>query len=245
MAGHSKWANIRHRKERADQKRGKIWSKISRAIITAARAGGGDPTSNLSLRYAIIEARAANMPKDTIERAIKKGAGGGEGEDYSEVRYEGYGPAGVAMMVDALTDNRARTAPDLRHIFSRHGGNLGENGCVSFMFEQKGVIVIDAARIEEDALMELALEAGAQDVERQGDAWVVTTAPTDYLAVREALESAGVEPESSELTMEATTVVSLSGEDAEKIQKLVDALEDNDDVQKVYTNHEAGEPADA
>lgn len=243
MAGHSKWANIKHRKERADQKRGKMWSKISRAIITAAKAGGGDPASNLTLRYAIIEARAANMPKDTIERAIKKGSGGGEGEDYAEIRYEGYGPAGVAVMVDTLTDNRSRTAPDLRHIFSKHGGNLGENGCVSFMFEQKGVIVIEADRIEEDTLMELSLDAGAQDVEQQGDAWVVTTSPTDYLSVRDALEAAGIEPVSSELTMDPTNVVSLASEDADKIQRLVDALEDNDDVQKVYTNHELADAA--
>ena len=243
MAGHSKWANIKHRKERADQKRGKMWSKISRAIITAAKAGGGDPASNLTLRYAIIEARAANMPKDTIERAIKKGSGGGEGEDYAEIRYEGYGPAGVAVMVDTLTDNRSRTAPDLRHIFSKHGGNLGENGCVSFMFEQKGVIVIEADRIEEETLMELSLDAGAQDVEQQGDAWVVTTSPTDYLSVRDALEAAGIEPVSSELTMDPTNIVSLASEDADKIQRLVDALEDNDDVQKVYTNHELADAA--
>jgi len=243
MAGHSKWANIKHRKAAVDKKRGKIWSKCSRAIISAARTGGGDPATNLALRYAVLEAKAANMPKDTIERAIAKGAGETTGDNYENVRYEGYGPAGVAIVIDALTDNRARTAPDLRSTLSKYGGNLGANGCVSYIFEQKGVITVDDGSVGEERLMELALEAGADDIQREEGAFVVTTPPTEFLTVKEALDSAGVETASAELTMVANTSVALGNDESQRLMKLIDALEDLDDVQKVYTNAEFGDAA--
>lgn len=243
MAGHSKWANIKHRKAAVDKKRGKIWSKCSRAIITAARNGGGDPASNLPLRYAVLEAKAANMPKDTIERAIAKGAGEIGGDNYENARYEGYGPAGIAVVVDALTDNRARTAPDLRAAFTKHGGNLGTSGCVSYIFEQKGVITLDHDAVSEERLMEIALEAGAEDIQREEGVFIVTTPPTEFLTVKEALDNAGVETASAELTMVANTTVQVGGADATRLMKLVDALEDLDDVQKVYTNAEVDDDA--
>ncbi|MBX3353045.1 MAG: YebC/PmpR family DNA-binding transcriptional regulator [Phycisphaeraceae bacterium] len=243
MAGHSKWANIKHRKAAVDKKRGKVWSKCSRAIITAARNGGGDPASNLPLRYAVLEAKAANMPKDTIERAIAKGAGELGGDNYENARYEGYGPSGVAVVVDALTDNRARTAPDLRAAFTKHGGNLGTSGCVSYIFEQRGVITLEDSSVTEERLMEIALEAGADDIQREEGVFIVTTPPTEFLAVKEALDSAGVETASAELTMVANTTVQLGAADAAKLLKLVDALEDLDDVQKVYTNAEIDDDA--
>lgn len=243
MAGHSKWANIKHRKAAVDKKRGKVWSKCSRAIITAARNGGGDPASNLPLRYAVLEAKAANMPKDTIERAIAKGAGELGGDNYENARYEGYGPSGVAVVVDALTDNRARTAPDLRAAFTKYGGNLGTSGCVSYIFEQKGVITLDDDSVAEERLMEIALEAGADDIQREEGVFIVTTPPTEFLTVKEALDNAGVETASAELTMVAGTSVQLGGPDAAKLLKLIDALEDLDDVQKVYTNAEIDDDA--
>ncbi|MEL7089855.1 MAG: YebC/PmpR family DNA-binding transcriptional regulator, partial [Planctomycetota bacterium] len=171
MAGHSKWANIRHRKGRQDAKRSKVWSKCSRAIIVAAKNGGGDPAMNLTLRYAIDEAKAANMPKDTIQKAIDKGSGDGDGNSYEEIRYEGYGPGGVAVMLDLLTDNRNRTASELRHLFEKYNGNLGATGCVAYLFEQKGEIYLEKSKIEEEALMDLALEAGAEDIEGDSEAW--------------------------------------------------------------------------
>jgi YebC/PmpR family DNA-binding regulatory protein len=243
MAGHSKWANIKHRKAAVDKKRGKIWSKCSRAIISAARTGGPDPATNLPLRYAVLEARAANMPKDTIERAIAKGAGETGGDNYENVRYEGYGPAGVAIVIDALTDNRARTAPDLRATLSKYGGNLGANGCVSYIFEQKGVITLDDSAVSEDRLMEVALDAGAEDIQREEGAFVVTTPPTEFLAVKEALDGAGLETLSAELTMVANTNVALDADASQRLMKLIDALEDLDDVQKVYTNAEFDDAA--
>lgn len=236
MAGHSKWANIKHRKARQDAARGKMWSKCSRAIIVAAKNGGGDPAMNLTLRYAIDEARAANMPKDTIEKAVKKGAGETEGESYEETRYEGYGAGGVAVIVDCLTDNVNRTAPEVRKIFEKGGGNLGKPGAVSFGFHQRGLLMIDAAKTTEDQLMELALEAGAEDVVESGGAWEVTCAPTDFMAVREALEAAGIEPDSAEITMIPESTVACDEKTAEKVMRLVDAFEEHDDVQKVYTN---------
>ncbi|NNM27708.1 MAG: YebC/PmpR family DNA-binding transcriptional regulator [Phycisphaerales bacterium] len=236
MAGHSKWANIKHRKARQDAARGKMWSKCSRAIIVAAKNGGGDPAMNLTLRYAIDEARAANMPKDTIEKAVKKGAGETEGESYEETRYEGYGAGGVAVIVDCLTDNVNRTAPEVRKIFEKGGGNLGKPGAVSFGFQQRGLLMIDAAKTTEDQLMELALEAGAEDVVESGGAWEVTCAPTDFMAVREALEAAGIEPDSAEITMIPESTVACDEKTAEKVMRLVDAFEEHDDVQKVYTN---------
>lgn len=237
MAGHSKWANIKHRKAKVDAKRGKAWSKCARAIIVAAKEGGGDPASNLSLRYAVEEAKAANMPKDTIERAIKKGAGELEGETYEHVRYEGYGPSGVAIIADCLTDNRNRTAPEMRTVFSKYGGNLGATGCVAYMFEPRGLITLDAEGAPgEDKMMEIALEAGAEDVELDEGVWTITTSPTELLTVKEALEGAGLTLASSELTMLPANTVAVSGADAEKVLALMDALEDNDDVQKVYAN---------
>lgn len=242
MAGHSKWANIKHRKARVDAAKGKIWSKCSRAIIVAAKQGGADPEMNLALRYAIDEAKAANVPKDNIERAIKKGAGETGGADYEDVRYEGYGPAGVAIIADVLTDNRNRTAPEMRAIFGKYGGNLGATGCVSYMFEQKGVITIDDENSPgEEQLMEIALEAGAEDVEHEQGMWTVTTTPSDYLPVREAIEQAGITMTSSALTMVPGNTVLVSGSDASKVLRLMDALEDHDDVQKVHANFDIPE----
>jgi len=238
MAGHSKWANIKHRKARQDAVKGKMWSKCSKAIMVAARQGGADPDANLALRYAIIEAKAANMPKDTIERAIKKGAGETGGADFESIRYEGYAAGGVAVIVDALTDNRNRTAPEVRAAFSKHGGNMGENGCVAFMFDQRGVITVEDQHTSEDQIMELAVEAGADDVEHEEGAWTITTDPTLYLDVKAALDDAGIETASSEITMVASNTAALSAGDAGKVLKLIDTLEDLDDVQKVYTNAE-------
>lgn len=236
MAGHSKWANIKHRKGRQDEKRGKLWSKISRQIIVAARAGGGDPTANLALRYAIDDARAANMPKDTIANAIKKGTGEAGGAAYESVVYEGYGPGGVAFLVHSLTDNRSRTAPEMRKLFERGGGQLGATNCVAYLFEQKGTFSIPAGKIDEDSLMELALEAGAEDVSRQGDFFEITCEPSAFGVVKEALAKKGIETTSAEIAMIAKATVSLDVETARKALQLMEALEDHDDVQHVYTN---------
>jgi len=240
MAGHSKWANIKHKKAREDAKRGKIWSKCSKAIMVAAKNGGPDPATNLALRYAIDEAKSANMPKDNIERAVNKGAGiGNDGASFEEVRYEGYGPAGVAFIVDCLTDNRQRTAPDVRSLFAKAGGNLGTANSVAFMFESKGQIFLEQSAASEEQLMELALEAGAEDINRDDDAWTVTTAPEDYLAVKEAIQNAGIEISSSELTMRPTNDAPVAGDEVTKVVRLIDNLEDHDDVQKVFTNMDA------
>lgn len=242
MAGHSKWANIKHRKERQDKKKGKIWSKCSRAIIAAARAGGPDPSANLTLRYAVDEAKYANMPKDTIKRAIEKGAGAAGGEDFVSITYEGYGPCGIAIVVDALTDNRNRTAPEIRSIFTKAGGNMGATGCVSHMFTTRGQILVKGDA-DEDALMEAALEAGAEDVESPEDpteddpgAWTVLTTPAEFATVKDALESAGFEIIDAEIGKFPETTTELAASDAKKLLNMVDALEDCDDVQKVYTN---------
>ena len=237
MAGHSKWANIKHRKARQDAVKGKLWSKCSRAIIVAAKAGGGDPEMNLTLRYAIDEARAANMPKDTIEKAIKKGSGeSGEAANYEEVRYEGYGPGGVAIIVDCLTDNLNRTAPEMRTIFEKYGGNLGKPGAVAFGFSSKGLIVIEASKVSEDTLMEIAIEAGADDVAESGGAWEVTCDPADFIAVKEVIIAAGIEPDSAELTMIPANTVDCDANTGAKVMRLIDAIEEHDDVQKVYSN---------
>jgi YebC/PmpR family DNA-binding regulatory protein len=241
VAGHSKWANIKHRKERQDKKRGKVWSKCSRAIIAAARAGGGDPGSNLTLRYAIDEAKYSNMPKDTIKRAIDKGAGSAGGDAFEAITYEGYGPGGIAVIVDALTDNRARTAPEVRSIFSKFGGNLGATGCVGFMFETKGQIMVSGS-IGEDVVMDAALEAGADDVESPEPSdddpgvWTIFTGPADFASVKEAIEAAGIEIIDAEITKIPADLVALDDGKARSVLKLVDALEDSEDVQKVYTN---------
>jgi len=237
MAGHSKWANIKHRKARQDAIKGKTWSKCSRAIIVAARNGGGDPSANLTLRYAIDEARAANMPKDTIEKAIKKGSGElTSGETYEELRYEGYGPGGVAVIVDCLTDNPNRTAPEMRKFFEKAGGNLGKPGAVSHGFTHRGLLLIEADRVDEDDLMERALEAGAEDVQEVGGAWEISCDPAQFAGVRDALEATGLEFDSAELTWVPHMTVPCDAELAEKVMRLVDTLEENDDVQKVYTN---------
>ncbi|TVQ54578.1 MAG: YebC/PmpR family DNA-binding transcriptional regulator [Phycisphaerales bacterium] len=239
MAGHSKWANIKHRKARQDAVKGKMWSKCSRAIIIAAKNGGGDPEMNLTLRYAIEDAKAANMPKDNIEKAIKKGSGElDSGESYQEIRYEGYGPGGVAVIVDCLTDNVNRTAPEMRKIFEKGGGNLGKPGAVAFGFAPKGVIVIEADKVEEEKLMEIVLEAGAEDVADSGGAWEVTCEPTNFIPVRQALEKAGITPDSAELTMIPANTIECDEELAGKVMRLVDTLEDHDDVQNVYHNAE-------
>ena len=243
MAGHSKWANIRHRKGRQDAKRSKIWSKCSRAIIVAAKNGGGDPTMNLTLRYAIDEAKAANMPKDTIQKAIDKGSGDGDGANYEEIRYEGYGPAGVAVMLDLLTDNRNRTASEIRYLFEKYNGNLGATGCVAYMFEQKGEIYLEKSKIEEEPLMDLALEAGAEDIADADGAWHITTAPGDYRAVREALEAAELEIDSGELAMVPDNHVAVDGKDAEKVLTFIEMIEDHDDVQKLHHNAEIDDAA--
>lgn len=242
MAGHSKWANIKHRKARQDAVKGKAWSKCSRAIIMAARNGGGDPSMNLTLRYAIEEAKAANMPKDTIDRAVKKGAGELGGESYEPIRYEGYGPSGVAVIADCLTDNRNRTAPEMRTIFGKYGGNLGNTGCVGYLFDPKGVITIDSSSApEEDAMMELALESGAEDASLDDGIWTLITAPDDFLTVKEAVDARTIECISAQLTMVPQNTIEVSSSVADKIINLIEALEDNDDVQKVYTNFDISE----
>ena len=238
MAGHSKWANIQHRKGRQDEKRGKIWTRIIREIIVAARAGGGDAAANPRLRLAIEKAKAANMPADTIKRNIDKATGNLEGVNYEEIRYEGYGIGGAAIIVDTMTDNRVRTVAEVRHIFSKNGGNLGTEGSVAFQFKHCGQIIF-APGTSEDKVMEVALEAGAEDVITDDDGAIeVLTAPADFEAVKNALEAAGLTAEVAEVTMRAENTIALAGEDAAKMQKLLDALEDQDDVQNVYHNAE-------
>ena len=238
MAGHSKWANIQHRKGRQDEKRGKVWTRIIREIIVAARHGGGDVTANPRLRLAIDKAKAANMPADTIKRNIDKATGTLEGVNYEEIRYEGYGIGGAAIIVDTMTDNKVRTVAEVRHIFSKHGGNLGTEGSVAFQFKHCGQFVF-APGASEDQVMEVALEAGAEDVITDEDGAIeVLTAPADFEAVKNALQSAGLHPEVAEVTLRAENTVALAGEDAQKMQKLLDMLEDQDDVQNVYHNAE-------
>ena len=236
MAGHSKWANIQHRKGRQDEKRGKVWTRIIREIIVAARHGGGDVTANPRLRLAIDKAKAANMPADTIKRNIDKATGNLEGVNYEEIRYEGYGIGGAAIIVDTMTDNRVRTVADVRHAFSKYGGNMGTEGSVAFQFKNVGQIVF-APGASEDKVMEVALEAGADDViTDEAGAIEVLTEPGAFEAVRDALTAAGLQPELAEVTMRADSSIDLAGEDAQKMQKLLDVLEDLDDVQNVYHN---------
>ncbi len=243
MAGHSKWANIQHRKNTQDARRGKLFTKLIREITVAARMGGGDSGSNPRLRAAIDAALSANMTKDTVERALRRGAGETDAEHYEEVRYEGYGPGGVAVMVDCMTDNRNRTVGEVRHAFSKHGGNLGSDGSVAFMFSKNGVISYPAGA-SEDRILEVALDAGAQDVVTNDDgSFDVLTTPEDFGAVQDALEAAGLKAEAAELTMRAASNVVIDGENAEKMLKLLDVLEDLDDVQKVYSNAEIGDEA--
>lgn len=243
MSGHSKWANIKHKKGKADALRGKITTKISREITIAVRMGGADPTGNMKLKLALSKAKANNIPKDNIQRAIQKGAGALEGQSFEEITYEGYGPAGVAMMVSCLTDNRNRTAADIRHVFSKHGGNLGATGCVGYMFKQKGIFAVSKETgVTEDDLMMIALDAGAEDIKSDEEGFEIVTDPAAYDDVEKALADSNIEVAMSEITMVPDTMAELSAEDAEKVQKMLDALDDCDDVQDVYTN--AGLPDD-
>ena len=238
MAGHSKWANIQHRKGRQDEKRGKIWTRIIREIIVAARHGGGDISANPRLRLAVEKAKAANMPADNIKRNIDKATGNLEGVNYEEIRYEGYGVGGAAIIIDTMTDNKVRTVAEVRHIFSKNGGNMGTEGSVAFQFKHCGQLIF-APGTSEDKVMEVALEAGAEDVITDDDGAIeVITAPADFEAVKNALQAAGLEAEVAEVTMRAENTIALAGEDAQKMQKLLDALEDQDDVQNVYHNAE-------
>jgi YebC/PmpR family DNA-binding regulatory protein len=243
MSGHSKWSSIKHKKGAADAKRGKLFSKLSRALIVAAREGGPDPAANLALANAIEKARSYSMPKDNIERAIARGSGAdADAEAFEQVVYEGYGPSGVAVIVEALTDNRNRTAAEVRAAFSKHDGNLGGSGSVAWLFERRGVILVDVDRADEDELTLAAAEGGAEDVERDGSSFRVVAAPEDLASVREALEQADIAVESSELTMVPKTTVSLDDEStAKKTLRLIDALEESDDVQDVYANFDIPE----
>jgi len=237
MSGHSKWSQIKHKKKAQDAKRGKLFTKLIREIMVAARIGGGDPAGNPRLRAAIEAAKSSNMPKENIERAIKKGTGELEGVTYEEVTYEGYGPGGVAVLVEALTDNRQRAVADVRHIFAKHGGNLGEPGSVAWMFEKKGIMTVEKTSIDEDTLMDVALEAGAEDLEDQGDSWEVRTSPREFETVRSKIEEAGIVLADAKVDMVPRNLVEIQDQrQAEQVLKLMDALEDNDDVQNVYAN---------
>ncbi|VAW80775.1 Probable transcriptional regulatory protein YebC [hydrothermal vent metagenome] len=236
MAGHSKWANIQHRKKAQDAKRGKIFTKLIREITVAARMGDADPASNPRLRLAVDKALGANMTKDTMERAIKRGSGAQEGENFDEIRYEGYGPSGVAVIVDCLTDNRNRTVSEVRHAFTKAGGNLGTSGSVAFQFAKTGILSYPPGS-DEDAIMEAALEAGAEDVLSHGDGSIdVLVAPEEFVSVKEAMIAASFEPVQAEVTMRAENTMSLDKDDAEKMFRMIDALEELDDVQDVYSN---------
>ena len=235
MSGHSKWANIQHRKGRQDEKRGKLFTKAAKEIIIAAK-GGGDPAGNSRLRAAIAAAKAVNLPKDKIEAAIRKGTGEDAGGDLTESFYEGYGPGGIAIMVEVATDNKNRTVAEIRHLFSKHGGSMGENGSVGWMFDRKGVITIDRQAYDEEKMMELALECGADDVIDDEDVWTIQTNMEDFTSVRDALEVQGVTMQSASLAMVPQNLVAVDAAVAEKVMRLMDALDDNDDVQNVYAN---------
>jgi YebC/PmpR family DNA-binding regulatory protein len=243
VSGHSKWSTIKHKKGAADAKRGKLFSKLSRAIIVAAKEGGGDPSANLALANAIEKAKSYSMPKDNIERAIARGSGAdADASAFETVVYEGYGPSGVAVIVEALTDNRNRTASDVRHLFSKNDGNLGGSGAVAWLFERRGVVLVDAGTVDEDELTLAAAEGGADDVARDGSSFQVLAAPESLVAVREAIEAAGIEVESADITMIPKTTVAVEDEAAaKKLLRLIDALEENDDVQDVYANFDIPE----
>jgi YebC/PmpR family DNA-binding regulatory protein len=236
MSGHSKWSSIKHKKGAADAKRGKVFTKLIKELSVAARLGGKDADSNPRLRTAVAAAKAENMPKENIERAIKKGTGELEGVTYEEFTYEGYGPGGVAVLVDVLTDNKNRTVADIRHIFERHGGNLGESGCVSWMFSQKGLIVFPKGQTDEEKLFELALDAGAEDINESDDEFEVTTDPPSFEQIKVTLENAGLKPTYAEITMIPSTTVNLEAKQAQQMLSLMEFLEDNDDVNHVYAN---------
>ena len=245
MSGHSKWANIKHKKGKADAARGAATTKIGREITTAVRIGGADATGNMRLKLALQKAKENNIPKDNIQRAIQKGQGTLEGQSYEEITYEGYGIAGVALLVQTMTDNRNRTAAEMRHLFSKYGGNLGESGCVAWMFNKKGLILIDKATgVAEDDLMAIVLEAGGDDLVNEDDSFEITCAPDAFEGLVNALEAAGVKWESAEISMVPDTSIELSGDDATRLMKLVDALEEQDDVQAVFGNFDLPDEAD-
>ncbi|OGC02026.1 MAG: transcriptional regulator [candidate division NC10 bacterium RIFCSPLOWO2_12_FULL_66_18] len=241
MSGHSKWAGIKHKKAKVDAQRGRVFTKIIREITVAARVGGGDPAGNPRLRTATQAAKAVNMPSDNIERAIKKGTGELEGVSYEEITYEGYGPGGVAVMVEVVTDNKNRTVGEIRKAFSRHGGHLGEAGCVGFLFEKKGYLQVEASKMDEDRLLSIALEAGAEDLQREESLFAVTTAPKDFEKVREAILKSGIQPLSAEITKLPKSTVKLDGKPAEQMLRLMEELEEHDDVQHVYANFDIPE----
>jgi YebC/PmpR family DNA-binding regulatory protein len=242
MSGHSKWHTIKHKKGALDAKRGKIFTKMIKEITVAARTGNsGDVDANARLRKAVTDAKAQNMPNDTIDRAIKRGMGELEGVNYDEITYEGYGPNGVAVLIETMTDNRNRTVAELRHIFSKNGGNLGEAGSVAWMFDKKGYIVVDKAAKSEDELFEIAIEAGADDMQDEGDVFEIFTAPDNFDAVHDAIKAAGIEPQAAEVSMIPQNYIKLEGADAKTMLKLYDAIDDNDDVQKVYANFDIDE----
>ena len=241
MSGHSKWSTIKRKKGVADAKRGKIFTKLIREIVTAARIGGGDADANPRLRLIVDKAKSSNMPKDNIQRAIQKGVGGGEGEAYEEMVYEGYGPGGTAILIEALTDNKNRTVSDVRHALAKNGGNLGASGCVAYLFQKRGLLQFAAEGVDSDALMEAALEAGADDFHEGDGSIEVVTSAVDFAAVRDALEGAGFVSLESSVTMEPSTTVSLGGKDAEQMMRLADTLEDLDDVQNFFANFDISE----
>ncbi len=241
MAGHSRWSNIKHKKAASDARKGKIWSKLARHIIVAAKSGGGDASANLALRYAIDKAKAANMPNDTIDKAIRRGTGEIGGADYQPAVFEGYGPGGVAVIVDALTDNPHRTSPEIKKIFERAGGNLGPVNCVSWNFKIKGVFTVDAANVEEDRLMEIALEAGADDMQRDGDAFAITCDPAAFEAVRGGLAQASIRTQSAEIAKIPGSTIGVDAETGERVLRMIEAFEEHDDVQNVYSNFDVPE----
>jgi YebC/PmpR family DNA-binding regulatory protein len=236
MSGHSKWHTIKHKKGALDAKRGKIFEKAAKEITIAARIGGGDPDGNPRLRKAIADARSQSMPNEKIDNAIKRGTGEIEGVSYDEITYEGYGPGGVAVYLECQTDNKNRTVAEIRHLFSKFGGNLGESGCVSWMFAKKGYIIVDKEARSQDEMEELAIEVGAEDISDDGDSWEIFTAPEDFDAVKEAIVAAGIEPQSAQISWVPSNYVTLAGSDAQKMIKLMDQLDDHDDVQNVSTN---------
>ena len=236
MSGHSKWSTIKHKKAMVDARRGKMFTKLIRELTSAARAGGGDPDVNPRLRTAVASAKGANMPNDTIQRAIQKGTGEIAGETYEEVTYEGYGAGGVAVLVDTLTDNKNRTVAEIRHLFAKHGGGMGENGCVAWMFQRQGFLTLDAASIDEDALLELVLEAGGDDVRTESDLYEILTTPEAFEDVRGSLEAQGLTPEVAEVTMLPQSTVPIEGKQAEQVLRLMEALDDQDDVRRAYAN---------
>jgi len=242
MSGHSKWHTIKHKKGALDAKRGKVFTKLIKEITVAARTGGsGDVDSNARLRKAVTDAKSANMPNDTIDRAIKRGTGELEGVNYEDITYEGYGVGGVAILIETLTDNRNRTVAELRHLLSKNGGNLGESGSVAWMFDKKGYIVVDKATKSEEELFEIAIEAGADDVQDDGDSFEILTAPENFETVSEAIKKAGIEPEAAEVSMIPQNYIRLEGDDAKRMLKLYEAVEDHDDVQNVYANFDIDE----